>query len=175
MKNVAAVLAVALAAAPLSAQGLGGHLGLVGAKHRGDRTTGLGILAGLSYDFHLVGDEGDDIRAGVFYVQKGNDCCHNLHYVEIPVLYKFRLGEIPYVLMGPAAGYLFHYWDSKSVGRRFDLGAVALLGIELRRFARRVVMFEVGVNYGLLDTTPGLRAGDRANRAVAVGVRLQNG
>ena len=144
------------------------------AKESGEQAIGFGIFAGVSSDFHILGDERDDIRAGVFYVQKGNGCCPTLHYVEVPVLYKFRLDEISYALVGPVASYLFYYRDSESAGRRLDLGAVAVLGIEVSRSERLVAMFEVGFNYGLLDTAGHeFGAGDPANRAVTVGVRLK--
>lgn len=175
MRFLAAVVgAAALTAAPLSAQSVGWHGGFVVAKESGDRAVGFGIFGGVSLDSNVLGDGRDDIRAGVFYVQKGNDCCPALHYVEVPVLYKFRLDEITYALVGPAASYLFYYEDGSSAGRRLDFGAVAAFGIEVLRSERLTAMFEVSFNYGLLDTAGGdFGAGDPANRAVTVGVRLQ--
>ena len=184
MKIVAVVVGAALATLPLSAQGVGWHGGFVVAKESGQQTIGFGFFGGVSGDFRVLGDERDNIRTGVFYVQKGaapdgpfsgtrSDCCI-LHYVEVPVLYKFRLDEISYALVGPAASYLFSLWDSGAAGRRLDLGAVAGLGIEVRRSERLAVMFEAAFNYGLLDTAGhSVGAGDAANRAVTVGVRLQ--
>ena len=184
MKIVAAVVGATLTTLPLSAQGVGWHGGVVVAKESGQQTVGFGFFGGVSGDFQVLGDGRDNIRTGVFYVQKGaaadgpfsdtrSGCCV-LHYVEVPVLYKFRLDEISYALVGPAASYLFSLRDSGTAGRRLDLGAVAGLGIEVRRSESLAIMFEVAFNYGLLDTTGhSIGAGDAANRAVTVGVRLQ--
>lgn len=169
----AAVGAATLTAAPLAAQDPGWHGGVVVAKESGDQAVGFGIFGGVSLEFNVLGDGRDGIRAGVFYVQKGNDCCTTLHYVEVPVLYKVRLDEIIYAMVGPAVGYLFYPRDH-TVGRRLDFGAVAVLGAEVHRWERLAAMFEVGINYGLLDTAwHEFGAGDPANRAVTVGVRLQ--
>ena len=165
MKVAIVVLLAALTAKSLSGQvALGGHFGPVASKDGGDDNVRLGIFAGVSAEFDLA----RDIRTGAFYVQKGSGCCPALHYVEVPVLFKFRLDDLSYLLVGPAVGYLY------DEGRRWDVGAVAALGIEMSRSEQLAIMLEASFNYGLLG--PGglddIGPGDEANRAFSLGVRL---
>ena len=134
MKVATVVLCAALTATSLSGQvAWGGHFGPVASTDGGDDKVRLGIFAGVSAEIDLA----RAIRVGAFYVQKGSGCGPALHYVEVPVLFKFRLGDLSYLLVGPAVGYLL------DDGRRWDVGAVAALGTEMSRSEQLAVMFEV--------------------------------
>ena len=73
----------------------------------------FGVFAGVSVEYDVLGDEDGDIRAGVFYIQKGSaGCCGPRHFVEASVLYKFGIDDISYVLVGATVGQrLDSNWD----------------------------------------------------------------
>lgn len=192
MRTVSGVLvAVLLTAAPLSAQAVGLHVGPAVSwvdEFDNDDAFRFGFFAGVSVEYDVRGDEDGDIRTGVFYVLKGRGgCCGPRHFVEAPVLFKFGIDDISYVLVGATVGQrLGSNTDdvgifstpvaARAVGRqldsssgwedRLDLGAVAMFGIELSRSEQLATMLEIGFNYGIL-------VDDRANRAATLGLRFE--
>lgn len=132
MRTLLAVLMMALAAVPASAQRAKAHFGLSLASlndYLWENTT-TGVYGGVSFDLR------DYLRVGAFYVQKGSEG-HRTHAVEVPVLYKRRIAESTHLLVGPVPGY----------GDYLDVGAVVGLSV---RGQDRPIGAEVAFVYGLV-------------------------
>lgn len=132
MRTLLAVLMMALAAAPASAQRAKAHFGLTLASlndYLWENTT-TGVYGGVSFDLR------DYLRLGAFYVQKGSEG-YRVHSVEVPVLYKYRIDKSTHLLVGPAPGY----------GNYMDVGAVIGLSV---RGQDRPIGAEVAFVYGLV-------------------------
>ena len=91
------------------------------------------------------------LHTGVFYVQKGEEG-FRVRSIEVPVLYKRRIGENTHLLVGPAPSY---------DGDRLDVGAT--IGLAVRAEDRAIGM-EVAFVYGPVpyryhtgDSEPGHR------------------
>ena len=114
MRTLLAVLMVALAATPASAQRGTVHFGLALASlhHHVWEDTKSGFYGGVSFDVR------DHFRLGALYVQRGSGG-YRVHSLEVPVLYRRRLGDIT-LTVGPA----FSYADFPDVG--------ALIGLSVR-------------------------------------------
>lgn len=122
---------MALAAVPAAAQSGRVHFGLALASLHDPvwEDTIRGFYGGLSFDVR------DHFHLGALYVQRGSGS-YRVHSIEVPVLYKRRLGDIT-LTAGPA----FSYNDYPDVG--------ALVGLSVRG-RDYPVGAEVAFVYGLV-------------------------
>ncbi len=155
MRTLLAVLMAALAAATVSAQGRNLHFGATVASmhYYALEKTRFGVYGGVSFDVL------DHLRIGAFYVQKGRDCCR-VHSIEVPVLYKRRLTEASYLVMGPALSY----------GDYPDIGAMVGLGV---RAQDRPIGAEVAFVYGLVpDSNANVHGSEPGHRVLRIGLEI---
>ena len=149
-----AVLMAVLAAAPVSAQRVRLHVGPTFATQHGNwDNTMAGGYGGVSLDVR------DNLRTGIFYVQKGSDG-FRIHSVEVPMLYKRRITEEAYIVIGPAPSYASYD------GTYVDVGA--MIGVAWREEDRGIGV-EAAFVYGLVPDSHccshGIWPGHRVLRA----------
>jgi hypothetical protein len=136
MSRPALVLAFALTASPLSAQGF--HAGRLLRFVRWPDYTTFHTEWAAAVGVTFQGLERDaNRRVDVRYVV----CC-DAPLLQMSVLYAKMFNEDAYGTVGPAASYTFH--DDQHVGL---LGVEAGLGVEMRRSETRVIALEFGYNF----------------------------
>lgn len=107
------------------------------------------------------------MRTGLFYALKGDEgCCGyyytlHLHYIEVPLLWKFSFNEVVHLLVGPAVSILVAE-DSLT-----EVGVVAVIGVEAIRSERLTAVMEAGLNRGFSQKHFG-----SAIHTISIGVRL---
>ncbi len=137
-----------------SAQNFKGELfaGAVGSQVSGDELSGFnkgGIAIGAGVRLDL--NEKSSIGFRIGYLQKGSRkpsaatdlaptfYLMRLHYIEMPILYRYRLGNKLYFEAGPSLGYLFGAYEEDQDGEmaymkpflKFDLSMNGVLGYPL--------------------------------------------
>ena len=154
MRTLPAVLMVALAAAPASAQRGEVHFGLALASqhHHVWEDTKSGFYGGVSLDVR------DHFRLGALYVQRGSGG-YRVHSIEVPVLYRRRLGDIT-LTAGPACSYADYP----------DLGAMVGLSVRGRDYPVGAGMAFV---YGLVPDGNGCTDGSlNGHRVLRIGLEV---
>jgi Outer membrane protein beta-barrel domain len=126
--------------------------GVVGSQVSGDELSGFnkgGFALGAGVRLSI--DEKSSIGFRLGYIQKGSrmpsgeDAGYpsfyllRLHYLEMPILYRYRIGKKLYFEAGPSLGYLFSAHEEDQFGEmpymkpflKFDLSANGILGYPL--------------------------------------------
>ena len=158
MRAVLVVLIMAIANSPTAAQRVGFHFGPLVATVGDDgwQESRFGLHLGASVDVL------DSFQVAAFYVQKGRSCCR-VHSVEVPLLYKRRLDQISYAVIGVAPSY----------GDYADVGVMAGLGIEVHRSENRVAGLEASFTYGLVRNSASFSHGsEKGHRVFRVALRF---
>jgi hypothetical protein len=137
-----------------SAQNFKGELygGAVGSQVSGDELSGFnkgGFAIGAGVRLSI--DDKSSIGFRLGYIQKGSRkpsaevdgvpsfYLMRLHYIEMPILYRYRMGKKLYFEAGPSLGYLFSVHEEDQLGDmpymkpflKFDLSANGILGYPL--------------------------------------------
>lgn len=153
MRTVLVVL-MALTTSPASAQ-VGFQFGPLVAARDDFTDARLGLYAGVHYDMT------DRFQIGVLYVQRGKECCL-VHSVEVPAVYRRKLDEVAYVLIGGTLIY----------GEDPDIGTLLGLGGEIHASDARTVGLEATFVYGLLSVILGAEEQYR-DRTFRVGLNIR--
>lgn len=126
--------------------------GAVGSQVSGDELSGFnkgGFAIGAGV--RLAIDEKSSIGFRLGYIQKGSRkpsdeengsplfYLMRLHYIEMPILYRYKMGRKFYFEAGPSLGYLFSAHEEDQLGEmpymkpflKFDLSANGILGYPL--------------------------------------------
>jgi hypothetical protein len=128
------------------------YAGAVGSQVSGDELSGFnkgGFAIGAGVRLNI--DEKSSVGFRLGYIQKGSRkpsaevdgipsfYLMRLNYIEMPILYRYRMGKKLYFEAGPSLGYLFSAHEEDQDGEmpymkpflKFDLSATGILGYPL--------------------------------------------